>query len=491
MTRAVCSRTRARPVVQLALSEGIPMSDRDCHETVPEPTTRYAVRSFPDGRAEAAARRAAFPYRFPHDTRQLGGHFTVEENARRLLRFFYLERRLAHALGSWTLAIPEFEVKLETGRHIFYHADGANTLRTRLSEQELSLRTIDAFRDEVIDGLIEEVLSAADAPELLVGVHQVLGKALATAYRHHIDLTDSIADAPTVRALQRILLDYDPMLAWADAALAAYVAGGVDESRLAAWRWHLQQLLGSIGGVTGAEPAMAPPARLRSADRAYTRNTSPYRDARFATFHHTGDYDVADGQPRYPKETYENLRLRFLRTQRDEVDAIEAFGTFLWDIRFVDFKAEYDLARITWDEARHTEIGHRALLASGYDPFELPNRLTGSTCRGPMEPAYAMAEINLFGEVGVLKTINSLIDKAREENDTVLAHTANFIRADERTHVRKGQHILRCMTDLGNQELELKTRELFTECLVSLGAVTADMDLFTVSRDDIEHLVGE
>ena len=44
----------------------------------------------------------------------------------------------------------------------------------------------------------------------------------------------------------------------------------------------------------------------------------------------------------------------------------------------------------------------------GIDPFELRNRLTGSTCRGPMEPPFAMAEINLFGEVGVLKTINSL-----------------------------------------------------------------------------------
>ena len=108
-----------------------------------------------------------------------------------------------------------------------------------------------------------------------------------------------------------------------------------------------------------------------------------------------------------------------------------------------------------------------------------------------MEPAYAMAEINLFGEVGVLKTINGLIDTAREKDDALLFHIADFIRSDERTHVRKGQHILKCMTKLGSQELELKTRELFTECLVSLGAVKADMDLFIVSREDIERLVGE
>src|SRR2546423_3005913 len=395
------------------------------------------------------------------------------------------------ALGAWTLSIPEFEVKLETGRHIFYHADAARLLRDRLNEQEMRLRDIDDFRDPEIDRFIEEMLSANSSCELLVGMHQVIGRALATAYRHHTDDTDPITDVPTIRCVRRILSDYEPMLEWAEGAIAAYIEGGVVESELAVWRWHLQRLLASIGGVSGTDARAEAPKPLRTDSKPFDRGTVPLRDVRFDTFTNTGDYDTADGQPRFPKDSYESLRLRFIRTQRDEVDAIEAFGTFLWDIRFIDFQAEYELARITWDEARHTEIGHRALLAAGYDPFELLNRLTSSTCRGPMEPAYAMAEINLFGEVGVLKTINGLIDSARDRNDSLLVHVADFIRADERTHVRKGQHILKCMTTLGSQELELRTRELFTECLVSLGAVKSDMDVFTVSREDIEHLVGE
>src|SRR5712691_10247388 len=143
--------------------------------------------SRPDERAAALERRQAYPFRFPSDRRQLGGKFSVKENARRLLRFFYFERRLAQALGAWTLSIPEFEVKLETGRHIFFHADAARLLRERLSEQELRLKDIDAFRDAEIDRFLDELLSANGAPELLVGAHHVLGRALATAYRHHID----------------------------------------------------------------------------------------------------------------------------------------------------------------------------------------------------------------------------------------------------------------------------------------------------------------
>ena len=457
----------------------------------PNLATQIPVLSRPKERAAAAERARSYPYRFPRDRRLLGGKFSVEENSRRLVRFFYFERRLMQALGAWTLSIPEFEVKLETGRHIFYHADAARLLRERLHEQERRFGDIDAHRDAEIDRFIEEMLSASDSAELLAGIHQVAGKALQTAYRHHIDDTDPVTDAPTIRAMRRMLTDYEPMLEWAEQAVAAYVEGGVDEPRLSAWRWHLQRLLGSIGGVTGADPRNAAPEPLRTAARPFQRGTVPLRDERFETFKNTGDYDTADGEARFPKDSYESLRLRFIRTQRDEVDAIEAFGTFIWDIRFKDFQAEYDLARITWDEARHTEIGHRALQAAGYDPFELRNRLTGSTCRGPMDPAFAMAEINLFGEVGVLKTINGLIDTARDREDALLVHIADFIRADERTHVRKGQHILKCMTNLGAKELELRTRELFTECLVSLGAVKPDMDVFTVSREDIERLVGE
>jgi len=450
----------------------------------------FAIASRAEQRAAAAERRKAYPYKFPRDMRKMGGKFTVDENQRRLLRYFYIERRLMQGLGSWTLTIPDFEVKLETGRHIFWHADAARRFRERLTEQEAKKTQIDGFRDAEIDMLLDEVLSAQDTPELLVGIHQVMGRALETTYRHHIDDTCPVTDVPTIRIMKQILVDYESMLEWADAAINAYIDGGVDESRLEQWRWHLSRVLASIGGMSGADARSERPP-LRTADQPYVRGNYPNRDSRFVTFHHTGDYDVADGTPRFPNGSYDNTRLRFARSQRDEVDAIEAFGTFIWDIRFKDWQSEYDLARITWDEARHTEIGYRTMQAMGYDPYELPNRLTSSTCRGPMEPEYAMAEINLFGEVGVIKTINDFIDQARSREDAVLAHIGDYIRSDERTHVRKGQGIIKIMTDKSMQDLELRTRELFTECLVNLGAVKPDGDLFVISREDLEHYIGE
>src|SRR5437763_15598769 len=89
------------------------------------PSGTIPTVSFAHQRAAAGERRQAYPYRFPRDRRQLGGKYSVAENARRVLRFFYFERRLIQARGAGALSIPDFAVKLATERHIFYNVDAA------------------------------------------------------------------------------------------------------------------------------------------------------------------------------------------------------------------------------------------------------------------------------------------------------------------------------------------------------------------------------
>src|SRR5204862_6842699 len=142
------------------------------------------------------------------------------------------------------------------------------------------------------------------APRFRAGLQHVHGRGSAPAYWHHCDESDQVTDAPTIRSLRRVLTAYEPMLAWAVAPLGAYVDGGVDESALSVWRWHLQRLLASIGGVTADDPQAEPPSPLRGTEKPFERGTVPLRDARFDTFKNTGDYDTADGRERFPKDTY-------------------------------------------------------------------------------------------------------------------------------------------------------------------------------------------
>ena len=66
----------------------------------------FPIQSRPAQRESARQRRRAYPYRFPRDHRQMTGHFTVAENARRLLHFFYFEGwQVEHILNFHNLSI--------------------------------------------------------------------------------------------------------------------------------------------------------------------------------------------------------------------------------------------------------------------------------------------------------------------------------------------------------------------------------------------------
>jgi len=100
------------------------------------------------------------------------------------------------------------------------------------------------------------------------------GRALEVAYRHHIDDTDAITDAPTIRLLRRTLTDYEPMLQWAEQAIAAYIDGAstslVDSVAMAS-----QQLLGHLGGLPALIPKTDVPSPLRSVAKPFQRGSVP------------------------------------------------------------------------------------------------------------------------------------------------------------------------------------------------------------------------
>ncbi|MFI5202456.1 MAG: hypothetical protein ACHQNE_08720, partial [Candidatus Kapaibacterium sp.] len=97
-------------------------------------------------------------YNFPKDTRRLGGDFTVEENAARLLRFFLFERNMLRAIAGWSMGIPEFEVKVMLGRHIYWHAEAGMKIRTRLTELRTAEETTDKFQSDDIAEFFSELI---------------------------------------------------------------------------------------------------------------------------------------------------------------------------------------------------------------------------------------------------------------------------------------------------------------------------------------------
>jgi len=429
---------------------------------------------------------------FPKDTRKLGGAYRVDENAELLLRYFLFERLLLRAQAGWLMGTPEFEVKVEYGRHINYHAEAAMAIRTRLTELRTSEETIDAFTDPSVEEFFAELIYAESPAHFLAGVYGVLLPHLINAYQVHIQSTDQVADAPTIRILKRILADYSEMYLWGKDAVEAYVKGGYDGANIVFSEMHLEQLLNSFGGITGKSERSDRPPQLRSqGNDKFKRSFIATRDPRFNTFEHTYEYKVADeGKIEYKSE-FDETALNLIRSQRDELDAIETFANVLYEIRDVPFGFDYDIARIIYDETRHTELGHKAMIELGYDPFDLANRLLGIKVRTKMPPEYSLAEINLFGEANIVQEVLRHSREAYSKGDELNGKLFDYVNADERTHLAKGIKWLKYIFKTDSvQEITQKTKEIAVKRLLELSIIDHEVAL-TISHKELAKIIGE
>src|SRR4029078_5144442 len=68
------------------------------------------------------------------DCRELPGAFSVEESARRVGNYAWVEMKLFEALGGWVATVPELDVKMRFGTHCYDHAGHANLWVKRLPE---------------------------------------------------------------------------------------------------------------------------------------------------------------------------------------------------------------------------------------------------------------------------------------------------------------------------------------------------------------------
>jgi hypothetical protein len=436
--------------------------------------------------------KALSSYNFPKDLRRLGGEFSVESNVDRILRFFLFERMMLRAISGWAMGTPEFEVKVEYGRHIYWHADAGMKLRTRLTELRTSEETTDKYASKEIAGLFAELLQAESPAHFLSALYNVILPHVRRAYAEHISHTDQVADAPTIRSMKQILVDYDEMIAWGKGATLAYIEGGYEENSLRKWEYHIEKTLRSIGGVTGLIPKGPRPEFMRSHGAApFQRSFIGTRDARFKTFEKTYDYHVADeGKIEYESE-FDKTRLSLVRTQRDEMDAIETFGNVLYEITDVPFGFDFDLARIIWDETRHTELGHKSLQSLGYDPFDLLNRLLGIKVRAKMEAKYSFAEINLFGEANIVQECLRYSREAYEKGDDLTGRVFDYVNADERTHLTKGVHWLKHIFKTDSvQQIEDETKKSAIERLLALGIIDQEVAM-KITHKELAKIIGE
>jgi hypothetical protein len=196
--------------------------------------------------------RAAFA---PWDRRELPGAFTVEETAKRVGNYKWIEMRLFEALGGWVATVPELDVKMRLGTHCYKHAWHSELWHKRLPElREMNPERLTAPpNDEMVAfvAAMTEPESPAQTIEKLVGVYRVLIPHKIAAYTYHLNNTSTITDAPTIRSLKLAL--NDEFEDWRDGEMLLQSLLETDEEvdRATRHQAQLEKLIMRAGGIAG------------------------------------------------------------------------------------------------------------------------------------------------------------------------------------------------------------------------------------------------
>lgn len=145
-----------------------------------------------------------------------------------------------------------------------------------------------------------------------------------------------------------------------------------------------------------------------------------------------------------------------------ELQAMEAAGRTLFDFPDAPWDFKMNMARQTWDEARHVQIFEKLMDHVGAEIGEFPEStfLFETSCHE--DPLLRVTGVNRCLEGLACDAFRSLMEYGRGVGDAKLVQALDFVLADEITHVRFGSEWSREFTR-NDPERAKQAREYQTE----------------------------
>ena len=363
----------------------------------------------------------------------------VDAASSQLKRLYLAERELMRSLGAWHISLESWPGKLAMPRHWWLASVHADALRTRVLELRYPRRDVDKDHDSRLAAFLADLVRAESDAEFMTGIYSVMIPALETAYRTYLADADPITDSPTVYLIRHALVDYDELRQAGESLL-----GDLSEAdRLAAgaWRGYLEQSLAALGGLLGLDAPASPP--LDHACAARPDYVVPQVAVRPRTFN-----PARVESPGRPPQTPREQQVWYAIDHANEVWAAEAPGAFLWQFPNMPWAFYTDVARWSYDEMRHAQLGMRRLAAWGFeigkdypmvgDPIHAIYEMGG----GPLE---LLALLYYFEkDAPAHRMVTKKEFDAMDDADTAI--DTDFDWADEAIHLKYGytwlQHLV-------------------------------------------------
>lgn len=133
---------------------------------------------------------------------------SVKDRAQRIATFRFIEVRLMETVAAWTPLVPEMEVKVLFGRHIWDFAQHADALGKRTFELRQPMHHTREPHETYLS-FLGEIADLEETEARLGGLYEVLIPGLEKRYREYLEETDHLLDAPSVVMIERILTDLE------------------------------------------------------------------------------------------------------------------------------------------------------------------------------------------------------------------------------------------------------------------------------------------
>src|SRR5262249_20769824 len=137
---------------------------------------------------------------------------SVEACVGRLKRLHYAFVRLHEILTARITAEPIYELKTAFPHHPYLCAEHVQALRNRVREMREPPLGLEEVPHPGLAIFFDEILAAPDTPALLAGIYEKALPALDAALVRHMENTNPLADAPSVRVCRFARLEVGDMI---------------------------------------------------------------------------------------------------------------------------------------------------------------------------------------------------------------------------------------------------------------------------------------
>lgn len=132
---------------------------------------------------------------------------TVNDRARAIATFRFIQVRLMEIIAAWTPTTPEMEVKVMFGRHIWDFAQHADILGKRTFELRQPEHYTLKAADDVL-ALLDRAAKTTATGERVTAMYRDVLPDIERRYREYIAATDPVLDEPSIILINRILQDF-------------------------------------------------------------------------------------------------------------------------------------------------------------------------------------------------------------------------------------------------------------------------------------------